>query len=211
LYILDSNKKYVRVSKKPSTRDSNIYLYEFTGKYSKEDILQYLPEHSTILEHYTDYRGVIYTNENNFAPENIMFIGRFACWQHSLKQQDVLKEAQFDYDFRNIFSRQGSFTSQLVDFNSLNNIDTKEKLTKDYILHLTAEVGEVLNELNYKQHKAKKKINIDKVKEELIDMQKYLLNIFLVWGVSPQEFIKLFNEKSYKVEQRYDMEKQNAK
>jgi len=206
LYILDLDKKYVRISKKPGERNSNIYLYEFTGRYTKEDIITYLPEGSNILEYYIDYRGIIYTNKNNFAPTNILFIGRFALWEHSLKQQDILKEAQFDYDFRTIFSRQGYFTSQLIDFNLLNTIDNKEKLTKDYILHLTAELGEVLNELNYKQHKAKKIVNSEKVKEELIDIQKYLLNLFLVWGVSTQEFVKLFNDKSYKVEQRYEQE-----
>jgi hypothetical protein len=66
---------------------------------------------------------------------------------------------------------------------------------------------EVLNEINYKHHKKEKVINEDKVKEELIDCQKYLMNLMILWKITPQEFIEIFNKKSDIVEARFLKEK----
>lgn len=206
IYVIDNDKKYARVSKKPNTRDKNLLLYEFTGKISKEEVKKYLPKNSKILEYYIDDNGIIFTNKNNISPKNILFVGRFATYVHSDKQQNVLQEANWNYDLRHIFNRQAFFQKNFFDFNNLNNIEYKEKLTKDTILHLLAELGEVLNEINYKYHKKQKEVDESKLKIELIDLQKYLLNLFLIWNIDAKEFVKMYNEKSDFVEKRYENE-----
>lgn len=209
IYFCDDNQKYTRISKKPGERDEKRILYEFTGGLTKEEVIQYLPKDANVIEYYVDYSGIIYSNFNNIAPRNVLFIGRFATWNHSGKQQDVLKESLFDFDFRNVWNRQKNFSKSFIDFNKLDDIKYKEFLTKEYFIHLQAELAEVIEEINYKQHKKYHEVDIEKVKYELMDVQKYLLNLFIVWGVDPKEFIELFDNKSTVVEKR--LEKENEK
>ena len=211
VYVLDKEKKYTRISKKPGQRDETFLLYEFTGNLNRDVIEQYLPKDSKILEFYCDNSGIIFTQHNNFEPKNILNIGRFACWQHQLKQQDVIKAAQFDYDIRNIWSRQGYFTSQMYDFNLFNtNIIEKEKLTQLFLLHLHSELTEILECTNYKTHKNKKNIDVEYLHSEIIDTFKYLLNICLIWNLTPDKFFEEFHKKSDIVEKRYEQEFKNA-
>lgn len=207
VYCIDNDKKYTRISKKPGEREEINLLYEFTGVLSKEDALKYLPENSKILEYYIDYSGIIETNYNNFAPNKVLHVGRFAEFSHSLKQQDVLKTAQFDYDIRNLFSRTGYFTSNMIDFNKIkNNLEEQDKYAQTFILHLMGEIGEVLKELNYQMHHKKKELNKEKIHEELIDVFKYFLNLAIVLDMTPETFIKTFESKSDYVEKRYEQE-----
>jgi NTP pyrophosphatase (non-canonical NTP hydrolase) len=69
------------------------------------------------------------------------------------------------------------------------------------------ELGEVLNEINYKQHKQNKVVDRDHLIEELIDTFKYYLNILLMWGVTPDEFLTKFKTKSQKVLQLFEQNK----
>lgn len=206
IYVLDKNIKYTRISKKPGERDEKKILYEFTGEFSKDEVAKYLPVGSNILEYYIDKQAIIYTDKNNIAPKDILFVGRFAEFSHSLKTQDVLKQARWSYDLRHIFNRQASFTSRMNDFNTLDKIETKEQLTQLFILHLTEELGEILHEINYKKHKQRKEIDLTLLKDELIDTFKYVLNLLITWDIDAQELVKLFNNKSSIVEKRLEQE-----
>ena len=206
LYVLDSDKRYNRISKKPGERNENRFLYEFTGEIPRDNITEYLPEDSNILEYYVDKQGIIYTNKNNIAPPNILFVGRFAEYNHRLKTQDVIKQALWSYDLRHVWNRQQTFMSNRLDFNNLEKLEDKEKETQTLLLHLHAEVSEVLDCINYKLHKKRHEVDINHLKEELIDAQKYLLNLFILWDVSAQDFIDLFNKKSKIVEERFERE-----
>jgi NTP pyrophosphatase (non-canonical NTP hydrolase) len=59
---------------------------------------------------------------------------------------------------------------------------------------------EVLDEINYKYHKKEKRVEIEKIQIELIDVFKYLLNLMLIWDIDSQKLIELFNKKSEIVE-----------
>lgn len=114
-------------------------------------------------------------------------------------------------ELRKIWKRQKEFNVLLG--NVGQNIKQKEALTKEFILHLITEAVEVLNEINWKIHRKKEydKINpiIDyNLKEELIDVYKYLLSIMQFWDMSPEEFVEEFHRKSNVVEQRYKQEKE---
>lgn len=202
-YFIDEEHRYTRVSVL-----NNKFLYEFTGEYNEKDIKSMLPKNAKILDLFVDPYGIVLTNVNNIPPNNIKFISRFATWNHSHKIQDVIKEVTWNYDFSNIWNRQKSFSSKIIDFNKLKDAKEKEKLTQTFILHLLEELGEILSLINYKLHKREKEIDIDKIKEEAMDIFKYILNIFLIWDVDVKEFVNLFNFKSAICEQRLEKEKQ---
>ena len=156
MYCIDTDKAYTRISKKDNT-----YLYEFTGAYTKDEVLKQLPADTKILEYYVDKTGILYTDNNNIPPKNVLFVGRFAKWEHSQKIKDVINDAIFDYDFRHIWNRQKSFSKNRIDFNTLkDSIAEKQEETKSLLLHLFGELAEVLNEINYKKHKKEKTLDI---------------------------------------------------
>jgi len=200
-YFCDTRFKYTRINK----RGDN-YLYEFSGELSEDEVKSHIPKQSIIKEYFVNKTGIIFTDKNNVPPPNIKFLGRFAIWDHSYKIQDAVKASQPNYDFQHIWNRQKSFSKNFIDFDKLNDEEYVTRQTHDYLLHLYSELTEVLECTNYKKHKANKKIDVEKIKIELVDSFKYLLNLFLLYKVDVQEFIKLFNDKSKIVEERWKNE-----
>ena len=110
-----------------------------------------------------------------------------------------------------IFKEQKSFQYHFYDPDSLAE---KEKIyfSKEFILCMHRELGEILNVIPWKIHrKNKKKYNPDYLKEELIDCFKYLINLCLIWQVDSKELYKLFLKKSKVVKERYKNEQKNEK
>lgn len=80
-------------------------------------------------------------------------------------------------------------------------------ITKDYALHIIAEVTEVVQELSWRMHRAVKgEVDRDNVLEELIDVNKFLLGLIQVWGYSFEQYENEFKRKSMVVEQRFAQE-----
>lgn len=205
-YIVDSDNEVQRISKRRRDQTQQ-FLYEFSGFRKKEDCVKHLPDGSKILNYYVESDGLIFSDSNNIAPQNVVFIGRFATWNHSDKQQDVIRNAKIDFELQNVWNIQKRFTSNFVDFNTLTTVEERERLTKEYFIALLPELAEVLNEINYKQHKSNKIVDREHLIEELIDTFKYYLNILLMWGVTPDEFLSKFKIKSQKVLQLYEQNK----
>ena len=129
-YFVDSENKITRISKRRRDQKDS-FLYEFSGYISREECRKYLPEGSNILEYYIDSDGLIFSNKNNIPPTNVLFVGRFATWNHSDKQQDVISMAKVDFEIQNIWNTQKRFTSNFVDFNIISDIEKKQQLTKE--------------------------------------------------------------------------------
>ena len=107
------------------------------------------------------------------------------------------------------FKIQKDFQKKLYDIDNLSE-DDKIKYTKEFILCIHRELGEVLNVIPWKLHRKNNKVySTDELKEELIDTTKFLLNLFLIWGVDDKEFDELFEKKSKIVEERYKNEIEN--
>jgi len=200
-YFIDKNIKYSRINKL-----DNQYLYEFTNFISREDIVQYLPKNANIINYYVDNCGIIVDNLDNIPPSNIKFIGRFANWLHSYKINDSIKASQPNLDFQHLWNIQKTFSNKVINFNDLKTSDKKEELTQSFILHLLEELSEILRETNYKKHSKHIEVDVEKLKEECVDLFKYLLNILLVWDVDAKEFSELFIKKSKIVDERFDKE-----
>ena len=83
------------------------------------------------------------------------------------------------------------------------NISTEQlqQITKETVLQLFSEVNEVLNEINWKNHKREFPIEEDKIKEEIIDVFIFILNLAFVWGMTPDEF---YNQTIKKINKNFE-------
>lgn len=80
-------------------------------------------------------------------------------------------------------------------------------VTKDYALHLIAEVVEVVQELSWRMHRSSKgEVDRDNVLEELIDAQKFLMGLIQLWGFTYDNYVEEFKRKSTVVSQRFTQE-----
>jgi len=93
----------------------------------------------------------------------------------------------------------------------ISSLTTEEKIkeTKEFILHLSREIYEILDLIPFKMHRRYNKFEILKseITESLIDAQKFLLGLFQIWNVNYKEFEEVFIRKSFVVSQRYEQEK----
>lgn len=118
------------------------------------------------------------------------------------KQTDILQQ---------IWNRQKKFQKNFYDPDTISE-KNKIAYTKEFILCIHRELGEVLNIIPWKLHrKNNKKYDIFHLREELIDCFKYLLNICLLHGMTAKSFQETFFKKSKIVETRYEKEKQLKK
>jgi len=205
MYFVDETVRCVRANG-PNV-SGGPYLYEFPGRLNeqglKEALNQVVPAEAKVISNWVNEFGCIKTDKQNIPPRNTIFCGRMAAWEHSLKIGDVVRQATFDCDMRFVWNRQAEFTSKFVDIERLDDQKYREEKTREYILHLYPEVGEILNAVNYKVHRGTHEVDEKAVKLEIVDCFKYLLNLMLVWGMSPEELFDLFNEKSDIVEERW--------
>lgn len=79
--------------------------------------------------------------------------------------------------------------------NKTNTID--ESVIKNGILLLVKECMEVLDEFNYKDHiLEKKKLNMDNILIEMIDIFKFWLNIVIYLDYSSEQICNVFDKKT---------------
>ncbi len=108
---------------------------------------------------------------------------------------------------KKIFKEQKEFQKNFYD---PDNMTTEEKISysKEFILCAHRELGEILNILPWKSYRNLKSIdvNLDELKEEIIDSFKFLLNLCIIWEMTADDFVTLFFEKSKIVRKRYKNE-----
>lgn len=73
----------------------------------------------------------------------------------------------------------------------------KEELTLQFIVAIMAELGEVLEGINWKHwKKTKVEISKDYIKLELIDIQHFLNNLYLIWDMNDEEVNTIYYLKN---------------
>lgn len=104
---------------------------------------------------------------------------------------------------KELWKIQKSFNVKVIDF---KNLDDKKRLqlTEEYILSCIKELVEVADEVSFKTYKETKPINRANIKEELIDVQKFLICLMQIWDIEPEEMVAEFKRKSKVVELRYE-------
>lgn len=83
-------------------------------------------------------------------------------------------------------------------------LEEKIAWTKEFCLCAHQELAEVLQSVDWKSyHLYDKEYSTEHLKEEIVDVVKFVVNLCIVWGVSPEEFVTIFDIKSEKVKARY--------
>lgn len=110
------------------------------------------------------------------------------------------------------WNRQRLFTEKVITrldkpLSELSEVDRIE-WTKQYLLSIHAEADEALHCIPWKRHRktSLKDLNRGNLMIELIDVQKYLWGLMQVWGMTPEEFEQVYNDKSFEVEHRWFQE-----
>lgn len=115
-------------------------------------------------------------------------------------------------NFDEAWNRQRLFTQRAITRldKPLEELTIQDKVewTKQYLLSIHTEAGEALGCTPWKRHR---KTSLDDLHRgnlmiEMIDMQKYLWGLMQIWGVTPEEFFQVFNDKSFEVEHRWIQE-----
>jgi len=115
-----------------------------------------------------------------------------------------------DKNLKDIFKEQKEFQKYFYNPDDIS-LEDKIKFTKEYILSIHRELGEVLNTIPWKLHrKEDKPISEANLTEEIIDCFKFLLNLCIIWSIDDEKFITEFFRKTSVVKQRYQQEIFNA-
>ena len=114
---------------------------------------------------------------------------------------------------KKIFEVQRNFTEKFFKKQGLSigdvlkNKELKVKWNKEYVLALSKEVYEVLDEIDWKMHTSKKSEDVnDNVLEECVDLLKKLLGIIQLKGFSVDDLHEKFIDKSKVVEAKFKQE-----
>jgi hypothetical protein len=111
-----------------------------------------------------------------------------------------------------LWDRQRLFTEKVIGRldKPMAELTDLEKIewTRQYLLSIHAEASEVLNCMPWKKHRktSLKDLSRGNLMIELIDVQKYLWGLMQVWGMTPEEFEQVYNDKSFEVEHRWFQE-----
>lgn len=87
------------------------------------------------------------------------------------------------------------------------DFETRSRQTKEFALYLFSEVDELLRKIDFKCHRKQDvQENRPAVLEELTDILKYLLSVYIVWGADSNEILENYWRKSMIVRQRHSEE-----
>lgn len=94
-----------------------------------------------------------------------------------------------------IFMMQRAFDEELCIRRSLGGITMEDWLQKESIA-LIAELMEMLDEVNYKWWKNPKEIDMDAVKEEMVDVLHFFVSMCIKMGMDADELHRRYLDKN---------------
>lgn len=75
--------------------------------------------------------------------------------------------------------------------------------TKEFVLCAHQELAEILNELDWKSYHTKDRLfDETQIKEEIIDVMRFVMNLCIVWGMTADEIASLYEIKRQKTNNR---------
>lgn len=87
-------------------------------------------------------------------------------------------------------------------------VDPRVYWSEKYLLGIVSEVNSVLDELNWKRHRASHgPPNMYNLATELADVTKYVMSLWEVWGYTEEDMLRFVGMKSEALARRYSQEK----
>lgn len=106
---------------------------------------------------------------------------------------------------QDLWERQKAFQTNFFNPEELT-FEEKVKWTKEFCLCAHQELAEVMDSVDWKNyHLYAKEYSEKHTHEEIIDVIKFAMNLGIVWGMTPEMFVELFNKKSDDVEARLQL------
>ncbi|MEW6661187.1 MAG: dUTPase [Bacillota bacterium] len=103
-----------------------------------------------------------------------------------------------------IFQLQKAFDDELCRRRSLKDLDQETWLQKE-VMAIIAELGELLNEVNFKWWKNPKPLDREKIKEELVDILHFFTSMCIKMDITSQELFE-----AYKLKNQENFARQNG-
>lgn len=100
-----------------------------------------------------------------------------------------------------IFELQKNFDTELEKTRDLSGITINDWVQKE-VLAMVAELMEVLNEVNYKWWKNPKEIQMDCLKEEMIDVLHFYVSTCIKLGMDADEVFEVYQKKNQENQNR---------
>lgn len=94
-----------------------------------------------------------------------------------------------------IFELQAKFDQALIEKRNLGHIKPEEWIQKE-VLAIVSELGELLNEVNFKWWKNPKEIDYSAVKEELVDILHFLISMCIKAGMTADDLYQAYLVKN---------------
>jgi len=145
----------------------------------------------------------ILRSHENIAPPNVMFLGRYGEWNPDITMKAVIQRSSNKFFMESIFSDQKAFNRKFVSY--APDLEAVQRAAKNYVLHLFSESNDFLDTINWKfgSKPGAVKLDRERILEELTDIFKFLLSIYLLFGFDTADFEKMYWEKSAKVVEKY--------
>lgn len=94
-----------------------------------------------------------------------------------------------------IFHWQNKFDNELIEKRGLTDISMEQWLQKE-TLAMLSELSELIDEVNFKWWKNPKPVDIDSVKEELVDILHFFVSMCLKTGMDADELCTRYLNKN---------------
>ena len=94
-----------------------------------------------------------------------------------------------------IFSMQKALDDDITSRRHLEGFTPQEWIQKD-VLAIIAELGELLDEVNFKWWKNPKEINAAAVQEEMVDVFHFFVSMCIRAGMSAEDLFHIYSEKN---------------
>lgn len=94
-----------------------------------------------------------------------------------------------------IFEMQKALDTEIIKKRSLSGYSSSEWIQKD-VLAIVSELGELLDEVNFKWWKNAKEIHTPSLHEELVDVLHFFVSMCLHAGLTPEEMYRIYLDKN---------------